>query len=80
MTVEIAKVFEALIKAEKELEALWSYYGHNLIVHNWHLNGAGEPLDNFFDDCHFGALDDIRVVISSQGIEQKEEVEISPDL
>lgn len=45
----------ALELAKAELGALWSFCGQNLEVFNWHQNGAGEPLDNFFDDNDHGA-------------------------
>lgn len=39
----------ALKAAKDELEALWSFWGQNLQVMNWHLNGEPEPWDNFFE-------------------------------
>lgn len=51
---------ELLHLALQELEALWSFYGEGLDVANWHMNGDLEPLDNFFDQNNFGALDAIK--------------------
>ncbi len=45
----------ALEIAQKELDGLWSFWGRNLEVHNWHLNGASEPFDRFFEDNDHGA-------------------------
>lgn len=50
---------EALIKAYEELKALWSFYGQGLTVANWHMNGATEPLDSFFEDNAQGALESL---------------------
>ena len=38
---------ELLNLALQELEDLWSFYGMNLEVANWHMNGDLEPLDAF---------------------------------
>lgn len=53
---------EALNLALQELEALWSFYGEGLEVANWHRNGDLEPLDHFFDDNNFGALEALRSI------------------
>lgn len=45
-----AEMAAALIVARDELNDLWSFYGKNLTVHGWHLNGAPENLDRFFED------------------------------
>ncbi len=40
-----------------ELDALWSFHGKNLDVTNWHQNGDLEPLDSFFEENNYGALE-----------------------
>lgn len=45
---------EALRQSAKYIDALESYYGTNLSVVGWHLNGALEPLDSFFDNNREG--------------------------
>jgi len=51
---------EVLALALQELEDLWSFYGMNLEVANWHMNGDLEPLDAFFEGCDCGALDALK--------------------
>ncbi len=43
--------------AHNELDALWSFHGKRLSVANWHQNGDLEPLDNFFEENNYGALE-----------------------
>lgn len=43
--------------AHNELDALWSFHGKKLKVANWHLNGDMEPLDSFFEENNYGALE-----------------------
>ncbi|GBG09494.1 putative transcriptional regulator [Paenibacillus agaridevorans] len=44
---ENERLRNALTKAEVAISAMASFNGLELMVHNWHLNGDGEPLDNF---------------------------------
>lgn len=53
-------------KAERVLDALFSFYGQGLEVVNWHLNGDTEPLDNFIDDNSDGTeLELLRTAIAA---------------
>lgn len=51
---------EEMENTAKEYQAFKEFfdalYGRNLTVGNWHLNGALEPFDNFYDK----AVDDMR--------------------
>lgn len=47
-------LLEALEKAAAYIEGLESFTGKNLEVAGWHLNGATEPLDKFFEDNSTG--------------------------
>lgn len=44
---ENERLRSALTKAEVAISAIASFYDLELMVHNWHQNGDGEPLDNF---------------------------------
>lgn len=37
-------------KAYATLDAIMGFYGQNLQVYGWHLNGDPEPFDNFIDE------------------------------
>lgn len=43
------ELVEALKKAHEYIGDINSFYGQGLQVHEWHLNGTPEPLDNFID-------------------------------
>lgn len=56
---------EALKKAERFISTMMEFYGEGLTVYNWHQNGEGEPLDNFFDNNMEGdELEAIRAALS----------------
>lgn len=56
---------EALEKSERFISAMMGFYGEGLTVYNWHQNGDGEPLDNFFDNNMEGdELESIRTALS----------------
>jgi len=61
---QLAELREAAEKAYKELDALWWLYGQNLEVFNWHRNGAGEPLDSFFEDTDQGAVESLKTALA----------------
>lgn len=44
-----AAMREALVKAIAVIEEMYSWYGKNLQVYGWHLNGDSEPLDNIIE-------------------------------
>lgn len=71
---QLDKAVEALVKAEKFIDAIMGFYGQNLSVFNWHMNGEGEPWDNFFDENMDGdELDLIREALSHiQGKENEQ--------
>lgn len=52
----MSDLLAVLKKAEAFVDAITSFYGQNLQVYNWHLNGAPEPFDNFIDDNEDGTL------------------------
>lgn len=64
LIAEAPAMLEALKVAEAELAALWSFYGQDLRVQGWHLNGDAEPLDRFFEENDQGALKAVRTAIS----------------
>ena len=40
--------------AERIVGEVWDmFYGQNMEVANWHLNGDLEPIDSFFDENHW---------------------------
>lgn len=42
---------DRLKRAERIIQEIWdTFYGQNLDVSNWHLNGDLEPMDSFFED------------------------------
>ena len=42
---------EKLARAEKIINEIWDiFYGQNLYVVGWHLNGDHEPMDSFFEE------------------------------
>lgn len=45
-----SKILVALESAHKFIEAIMSFYGTNLEVANWHMNGDLEHWDSFFDE------------------------------
>lgn len=51
------RLAEALEKAQDELNDLKSFYGKNLQVYGWHLNGKPEAFDNFITDNDCGATE-----------------------
>lgn len=59
------KLLAACIKAEKLLDALWSFWGQGLEVANWHQNGDTEPWDSFFENNSDGTeLESLREAIA----------------
>lgn len=44
------ELVETLGEAYEYINAINSFYGQNLQVYNWHLNGEPVPFDNFIDD------------------------------
>ena len=49
---EIARDALALLKALSEFKAYFDdLYGKGLEVANWHMNGATEPFDSFYDSA-----------------------------
>lgn len=51
--------------AEKLLDGLFSFYGREAEVANWHLNGDLEPWDEFYDEKSTGdELSDLRAAIA----------------
>ena len=49
------RVIKAFVKEMKELSAFKEYfdglYGQGLQVANWHMNGAHEPFDSFYESA-----------------------------
>ena len=42
---------ELIIKQKRIIDEIWdTFYGQNLELANWHLNGTLEPIDNFFEN------------------------------
>jgi len=59
------KMLAACKQVENFMATMFSLYGQNLQVLNWHLNGEAEPLDNFFDETGpENELDLLREVIA----------------
>lgn len=69
---QLNQAVEILKKAADFIDGIMSFYGQNLMVFNWHLNGEGEPWDNFFDDNMDGdELELIQKFLSSLSQEEK---------
>lgn len=64
---------EALRKAKEFYEGITSFYGQDLQVYNWHLNGEPEPFDNFIDDNTPDGLEESFEILRKHGLEGKEE-------
>ncbi len=48
---ESASQVERLVRAEGIIKDIWKmFYGQNMELTNWHLNGDTEPIDNFFEE------------------------------
>lgn len=42
---------ELIRKQRRIIDEIWdTFYGQNLELANWHLNGTFEPIDNFFEN------------------------------
>lgn len=70
LKAEIVRKDASLRSALLELESLWSLYGKSLTVYGWHLNGAGEPLDAFFDDISDDAMEKIKKALTKTEVEE----------
>lgn len=52
------------LQAEKErlrriVAEIWdTFYGQNMSVNNWHLNGCAEPMDSFFENNDWSIEDE----------------------
>ena len=46
-----SELFEIAIKAIKFKKYFDEMYGNGLYIANWHLNGALEPFDNFYESA-----------------------------
>jgi hypothetical protein len=62
---------EACQLAERFIDAILSFCGHNLEVANWHLNGDTEPFDNFITENQIGDRDELetlRAALAKAGV------------
>lgn len=67
LVLAMVYALENLMGSKDSLAHLLSFYGQNLQVYNWHLNGAPEPLDNFLvDSGGFEALEKLKELEGQQ--------------